>query len=145
MICRNCNTEVEDGALFCQNCGQRIEQTSPAMQQSIPLNVQEQQTASPVYQAKDPAQQASAPVYHANVQPQQTFPQQSFTSAAPQPQPVGTVQAIKPNGSFVKARILRIWTNILLIYSLVTFVFYTVPYGRGAIRALLDLLTRGTF
>ncbi|MCR5268257.1 MAG: zinc-ribbon domain-containing protein [Lachnospiraceae bacterium] len=102
MFCRNCGTQLNDGAQFCTNCGNPIIKSSKpqasASQTTTPQQtVAAAQPAAPKIQpqAPQPIQQAPQPVQQAP-QPVQQAPQPAMPQPQPQPAVQQTVQPTVP-------------------------------------------------
>ena len=82
-----------------------------------------------------PASPQAAPV---NAQPQQ-----NFTPAMPQP--AGAVQQVKPGGVFVKAKTLRTWSTILLLYAILSSAMWiSLSYIDPAHNSIISFTTSYT-
>jgi len=84
VFCFKCGNKIADGALFCGNCGTKIQLDGPAPQQAAPQQVMPQ---APVNAAPAPQQVMPQAPVNAAPAPQQVMPQ-APVNAAPAPQQV---------------------------------------------------------
>ena len=108
-FCMNCGTSMKEGAVFCHECGAKVEPIAQAPVYQAPPQPQPvyqappQPAPQPVYQAPPQAQ----PVYQAPPPPQPVYqapPQPVYQAPPPQPQPNygGSVNFEVVNKEFVK-------------------------------------------
>lgn len=91
-FCKNCGTQLDDAAMFCNNCGAAAEQ--PASQQAAPQQAAPQQSYQQQY-AQQPYQQP--------------YGQQAYAQ-----QPYGQPYVKQPSGLATAAKILMIVGTVLM-------------------------------
>ena len=136
MICKNCGTQIPDGAVFCFNCGSSVDNQpaqpqSPQPQPQQPAQPQYQQQAQPQYQqqAQPQYQQPAQPQYQQPARPQYQQPIYQTNVYQQQYQPV-QAPARRPTATALVLSIIGLVLSLLSLILLLNVYDTITSFGR---------------